>query len=121
MERSEIRVITSASHCRLSSPRKRGPIFQRRWLWVPAFAGTTIYELIQTRYRGRALTRISLRSTRAMTSLIPRVSRRARERDRVAHIGQARDVGKRALEAEPEAGMRHGAVAAQIPVPAVVL
>src|SRR5258708_3698455 len=26
---------------RLSSPRKRGPIFQSRWLWVPAFAGTT--------------------------------------------------------------------------------
>src|SRR5215471_16583665 len=25
----------------MSSPRKRGPIFQRRWLWVPAFAGTT--------------------------------------------------------------------------------
>src|SRR5262249_29949173 len=27
-----------------SSPRKRGPIFQRRWLWVPAFAGTTADE-----------------------------------------------------------------------------
>src|SRR5262245_53270340 len=25
----------------LSSPRKRGPIFQSRWLWVPACAGTT--------------------------------------------------------------------------------
>src|SRR5215468_387724 len=25
----------------LSSPRKRGPIFQRRWLWVPASPGTT--------------------------------------------------------------------------------
>jgi len=25
----------------LSPPRKRGPIFQSRWLWVPAFAGTT--------------------------------------------------------------------------------
>src|SRR5215218_501793 len=24
-----------------SFPRKREPIFQRRWLWVPAFAGTT--------------------------------------------------------------------------------
>src|SRR5262249_61382034 len=32
----------SASHCPLASPRKRGPIFQRRWLWVPAFAGTTV-------------------------------------------------------------------------------
>src|SRR6516164_4861395 len=29
-----------------SSPRKRGPIFQRRWLWVPACAGTTANELI---------------------------------------------------------------------------
>jgi hypothetical protein len=24
-----------------SFPRKRRPIFQRPWLWVPAFAGTT--------------------------------------------------------------------------------
>src|SRR5262249_40275835 len=24
-----------------SSPRRRGPIFQSRWLWVPACAGTT--------------------------------------------------------------------------------
>src|SRR6516225_7374223 len=29
----------------LSSPRKRGPIFQRRWLWVPAYAGTTATRL----------------------------------------------------------------------------
>src|SRR5215475_9706725 len=29
----------------LSSPRKRGPILQRRWLWVPAFAGTTVVYL----------------------------------------------------------------------------
>src|SRR5712692_2174790 len=26
----------------VSSPRKRGPIFQSRWLWVPALAGTTV-------------------------------------------------------------------------------
>src|SRR5262245_17702497 len=26
---------------KLSPPRKRGPIFQRPWLWVPAYAGTT--------------------------------------------------------------------------------
>jgi hypothetical protein len=25
----------------LSFPRKREPISQSRWLWVPAFAGTT--------------------------------------------------------------------------------
>src|ERR687888_156890 len=27
----------------MSSPRKRRPIFQKRWLWVPACAGTTPY------------------------------------------------------------------------------
>src|SRR5262249_17053801 len=31
-------------HVLASSPRKRGPIFQRRWLWVPACAGTTTFE-----------------------------------------------------------------------------
>src|SRR6516164_11027419 len=52
---------------------------------------------------------------------IPRISRRARKRDRVAHIGEPRHIGERALEAEPKARVRHGAVAAQIAVPAVVL
>src|SRR5215813_12452758 len=33
----------SYTHC-LSSPRKRGPIFHTRWLWVPACAGTTSDE-----------------------------------------------------------------------------
>src|SRR5215472_1624291 len=44
----------------MSSPRKRGPIFQRRWLWVPSIsaftrvfdalcAGTTACELVRTR------------------------------------------------------------------------
>jgi ABC transporter substrate binding protein len=50
-------------------------------------------------------------------SLIPRVARRSREGDGIAHIGEARDVGKRALEAR----VRHRAVAAQIAVPGVVL
>src|SRR5262249_39188396 len=27
-----------------SPPRKRGPIFQSRWLWGPAFAGTTAHS-----------------------------------------------------------------------------
>src|SRR5258708_15674413 len=36
---------------RLSSPRKRGPIFQSRWLWVPAFAGTTGGNLISRHRR----------------------------------------------------------------------
>src|SRR5712691_1001962 len=36
---------------------------------------------------------------------IPRVSGRSRERDRVAHVGEAGDVGEGALEAEAEAGL----------------
>src|SRR5262249_23292132 len=52
---------------------------------------------------------------------IPRAPRRARERDRVAHVGETGDVGERPLEAEAEAGVRHRAVAAQIAVPAVVI
>src|SRR6266852_4433995 len=52
---------------------------------------------------------------------IPRVAGRSRERDRVAHVGEAGDVGEGALEAEAEAGVRHRAVAAQIAVPGVVL
>src|ERR1700719_4314995 len=45
----------------------------------------------------------------------------AREGDRVAHVGEAGDVGEGALEAEPEAGARHRAVAAQVAVPGIVL
>jgi hypothetical protein len=45
--------------------------------------------------------------------------RRPRKRDRVAHVGKTGDAGKRAFEAE--AGVRHGAVAAQVAVPGVVL
>src|SRR5215467_8457352 len=59
-----------------------------------------------------------LRPTRASILGIPR---RARKRNRVAHVRQPRHIGERALEAEPETRMRHGAVAAQIAVPAVVL
>src|SRR5436305_830678 len=63
---------------------------------------------------------MSLCSIRATDSIF-RVPRRPGERDRVAHIGEAGDVGDGALEAQPEAGVRHRAVAAQIAVPAVVL
>ena len=38
----------------------------------------------------------------------------SRERDCVAHVGEAGDVGEGALEAEAEAGVRYRAVAAQI-------
>jgi hypothetical protein len=47
---------------------------------------------------------------------IPRASAGSREQS-VAHIGKASDVGDGALEA----GVRHGAVAAQVAVPGVVL
>jgi hypothetical protein len=51
---------------------------------------------------------------------IPRIARRSREGDCVAHVGEAGDVGQGALETEAEAGMRHRAVAAQIAVPGLV-
>src|SRR5258708_1189815 len=52
---------------------------------------------------------------------IPGIPRGAREGDRVAHIGEARAIRDRALEAEAEAGVGHRAVAPQIAVPGVVL
>src|SRR5215475_15399106 len=52
---------------------------------------------------------------------IPRIPRRPRKRDGVADVGEARDVGERALEPQAEARVRHRAVAAEIPVPGVVL
>src|SRR5262249_24585620 len=55
------------------------------------------------------------------SALIPRVSGRSRERDRIAHVGKPGDVGEGALEAQPEARVRHRAIAAQVPVPGVVL
>src|SRR6516164_364136 len=45
-----IRPVGSASHQRPSSPRKRGPITTASGLWVPACAGTTVYEL-RSRYQ----------------------------------------------------------------------
>ena len=48
---------------------------------------------------------------------IPRISWRPCEAGCVADIGEAGDVGEGALEAEAEAGMRHCAVAVQIPLP----
>jgi hypothetical protein len=48
-------------------------------------------------------------------------TRRPRERDHVADVLDAGGVLDRALEAEAEAGVGHGAVAAQVAVPPVVL
>src|SRR5690606_37844320 len=45
---------------------------------------------------------------------------RARVGDGVADVGQAADVDDQALEAQAKAGMRHGAVAAEVAVPAVL-
>src|SRR5437763_7182335 len=55
---------------------------------------------------------------------IPRVAGGARERDRVADVGEAGDVGEGApgeSRGEAEAGVRHRAVAAQVAVPGVML
>src|SRR5262245_51739741 len=53
--------------------------------------------------------------------LILGVAGRTRERDRVAHVREPGRVRDRALEAEPEAGVRHGAVAAQVAIPGEAL
>src|SRR5262249_48838203 len=42
-DRGHARLIRSG---RVWSPRKRGSIFQRRWSWVPAFAGTTASQVL---------------------------------------------------------------------------
>src|SRR5262245_9126076 len=52
---------------------------------------------------------------------IPRVTRRSREGNRIAYVGQAGDVSDRALKAEAETSVRNGAVAAQVAVPGVML
>ena len=47
-------------------------------------------------------------------------ARRARKRNHVPDVAHARGVDDRALEAEAEAGVRHGPVAAQVAIPPVV-
>src|ERR1700730_10386174 len=63
----------------------------------------------------------NLTAAKESTPLILRVSRRSRKRNRIAHVGKAGHVGQGALEAQPEARVRHGAVTAQIAIPGVVL
>jgi hypothetical protein len=41
-------------HYMMSSPRKRGPMTTGSGIWVPAFAGTTVYELVRRRGMTRA-------------------------------------------------------------------
>src|SRR6516162_2141736 len=59
--------------------------------------------------------------TQKSCASISGISGRSRERNRVAHVGEARDVRDGALEAEAKTRVRHCTVAAQISVPAVVL
>src|SRR3569833_2790273 len=49
-----------------------------------------------------------------------RMPRRARIRNRIADIAEATGVHHQPLESEPEARMRHRAVAAQVAIPAVM-
>src|SRR5688500_18847046 len=51
--------------------------------------------------------------------LVACAARRPREWNHVAHVGKPRHVSERALEAQAEARVRHGAVAAQVAVPGV--
>ena len=46
-----------------------------------------------------------------------RITRCARKRDNIANVGHAGDVGNETLQAQPEARVRHTAVAAQIAIP----
>src|SRR4051794_30074793 len=55
----------------------------------------------------------------AIAFLVTRVAGRAREGNDVADVREARDVSHRPLEAEAEARVRHGAVAAQVAIPGV--
>src|SRR5712671_1156926 len=60
------------------------------------------------------------RRPRGMPSII-RMPRCSWKRNGITHVGKARHISERALEAEAEARMRHGTVATEIPVPGVVL
>src|SRR5690348_17890207 len=65
-------------------------------------------------------TRPSARSRKFCAS-ISGISGRSRKRNRVAHVGEARNVSNGALEAEAKTRVRYRTVAAQISVPAIVL
>ncbi len=49
------------------------------------------------------------------------ISGRSREGNRIAHVGQARDVGDGAFKTQAKTRVRHRTVTAQISVPAVML
>src|SRR5262245_30119573 len=91
----------------LSSPRKRGPIFQRPWLWVPACAGTTAGKICQTQesasHATGSRTRTGFREMRVhhppITALLAEHHGRARD-ELVAGV---MDVLRRRLVADPVA------------------
>src|SRR5215831_11201023 len=59
--------------------------------------------------------------SRKSCASISGISGRSREGNRVAHVGEARNVSDGALEAEAKTRVRHRTVTAQISVPTVVL
>src|SRR5690606_2373227 len=61
------------------------------------------------------------RAKNSATASVLRRAGRARIGDGVADVGQPADVDDQALEAETEPRVRHGAVAAEVAVPVVVL
>src|SRR5690606_30597022 len=73
------------------------------------------------RGRSSAFTNYQRPTTNHGWSSVLRNARCARVRNRVADIRQPADVDDQALEAEAEAGVRDGAVAAEVAVPGVVL
>src|SRR2546430_14083143 len=58
------------------------------------------------------------RGFRAVKVSRPEALEQAGEGDRLAHVGEAAQPGDAALDAHAEAGVRHGAVAAEIEGPA---
>src|SRR5262249_54827243 len=71
----------------VSSPRRRGPIFQRRWLWVPAFAGTTASH--------RRLGHAGTRGERLFGGVLERLIRRQHHRGRAHLVVRRIDAGRR--------------------------
>src|SRR5688500_7533059 len=61
------------------------------------------------------------RKTWSVPDLVAGVAGGPWEGNGVAHVGEAGDVGDGALEAQAEAGVRHGAVATEVAIPGHVL
>ena len=122
--RTGARVATRACHTWRTDRGQRTP--QRRTShrsWVAGPVAQTV-DGRKTTPRSRRETPTFLRDYSAspdrglpQRGLEFRALRRARERDDVADVPAARDLVHRAIEAEAEAGVRHGAVAPQVALP----